>query len=652
MDYPACIDPACSGIQLPEGDRCLAHAGEVTRDAFLSGALVVAELDLRGTPLSRELVQRVVNQFFNPHAQKIIGRARFDHAKFGQDVTFSGVTFSGDVWFDGATFEDAVFDGARFEGAAYFTDTVMRHAVFAGALFLRQAHFAGVHVKDEARFTGATFTDHAMFNGAKFDGATIFSEVTFGANTGALINFAGTTFRKPAIFLNANFLGAALWGQATFADQAWFESATFYTAQFIEVKFERDTSFSGASFAKKVEFDRSTVSGVAQFGPFVSGGPVTFTRAVFEVNPSLEVAAPSLALDYVKFNAGGSVQLRYADVTLEHATFGKPTTLMFAQKPFTVPVNSKSRRYLDDDAAQNKQATSARPRLLSVRNMDGDSLSIWGIDLSQCLFVGAHRLDQVRLEGVPSFGTTPRGWHFRLGWRPLWRWSHRQTVIEEHHWRASQSTKYEGWQSMDQHPFATDGDRPLVHVKSPGELVSVYRALRRALENSKDEPGAADFYYGEMEMRRKAAARRFHGRPILWLYWLFSGYGLRATRALVALLLVLVFVTGGLVTSGLPNRQTGQQAAGTISGATQPGQSQAVTLNLTSPQATLTGSLADRWTGERLERAGSITLNAVLFRATDQQLTEPGKYIEMLARVLGPALLALALLAIRNRVKR
>ena len=75
-------------------------------------------------------------------------------------------------------------------------------------------------------------------------------------------------------------------------------------------------------------------------------------------------------------------------------------------------------------------------------------------------------------------------------------------------------------------------------------------------------------------------------------------------------------------------------------------------LNLTSPQATLTGTISDRWTGERLQRAGDIALNAVLFRATDQQLTEPGKYIEMLARVLGPALLALALLAVRNRVKR
>jgi hypothetical protein len=57
-------------------------------------------------------------------------------------------------------------------------------------------------------------------------------------------------------------------------------------------------------------------------------------------------------------------------------------------------------------------------------------------------------------------------------------------------------------------------------------------------EDSKDEPGAADFYYGEMEMRRHSTGTPPSRRPIvsiIWLYWLVSGYGLRASRALIAL---------------------------------------------------------------------------------------------------------------------
>jgi hypothetical protein len=35
----------------------------------------------------------------------------------------------------------------------------------------------------------------------------------------------------------------------------------------------------------------------------------------------------------------------------------------------------------------------------------------------------------------------------------------------------------------------------------PDRLAVLYRALRKAQEDNKNEPGAADFYYGEMEMR-------------------------------------------------------------------------------------------------------------------------------------------------------
>jgi hypothetical protein len=88
-----------------------------------------------------------------------------------------------------------------------------------------------------------------------------------------------------------------------------------------------------------------------------------------------------------------------------------------------------------------------------------------------------------------------------------------------------------------------------------------YRALRKGREDRKDEPGAADFYYGEMEMRRQGPFRH-EAKPapgsrratpggerlILWLYWLVSGYGLRASRALIALVVTVVvfaFLFGG-----------------------------------------------------------------------------------------------------------
>ncbi|WP_408990235.1 hypothetical protein [Streptomyces stelliscabiei] len=60
----------------------------------------------------------------------------------------------------------------------------------------------------------------------------------------------------------------------------------------------------------------------------------------------------------------------------------------------------------------------------------------------------------------------------------------------------------------------------------------------------------------------------------------------------------------------------------------------------------------DRFTGERFEKAVSVTLNSVVFRSSGQDLTTAGTYIEMTSRLTEPVLLGLAVLAVRNRVKR
>ncbi|MFD5305122.1 hypothetical protein ACFVOO_32435 [Streptomyces rochei] len=71
------------------------------------------------------------------------------------------------------------------------------------------------------------------------------------------------------------------------------------------------------------------------------------------------------------------------------------------------------------------------------------------------------------------------------------RFTERRVPAEKHHWRAGQPGAVPGW------VLGTGRAGPL-------QLVPVYRALRKAFEDQKHEPGAADFYYGEMEMRRHA----------------------------------------------------------------------------------------------------------------------------------------------------
>jgi hypothetical protein len=133
----------------------------------------------------------------------------------------------------------------------------------------------------------------------------------------------------------------------------------------------------------------------------------------------------------------------------------------------------------------------------------------------------------------------------------------------------------------------------------------------RAREDSKDEPGAADFYYGEMEMRRFDITKQRAERLILWLYWLVSGYGLRASRALLALAVTVLVFAALLYAWGFPSQRSFLDA--------------------------LTFS------------AESTTS---LFRPPERELTLAGEWLQIGLRLLGPFFFGLALLSLRGRVKR
>jgi hypothetical protein len=150
--------------------------------------------------------------------------------------------------------------------------------------------------------------------------------------------------------------------------------------------------------------------------------------------------------------------------------------------------------------------------------------------------------------------------------------------------------------------------------ETPERTATLYRSLRKAFEDSKNEAGAGDFYYGEMEMRQRASTTPRAERWILASYWLLSGYGQRAGRALAAIGLLVVAVSVLLLTAGLP----GDHA----------------------------------WTWVRIDQSVRIAMGAVVFRDAGQQLTSAGAWTVMIARFLGPVLLALAVLAVRARVKR
>ncbi|MGI3228739.1 hypothetical protein ACRJ4B_38040 [Streptomyces sp. GTA36] len=149
-----------------------------------------------------------------------------------------------------------------------------------------------------------------------------------------------------------------------------------------------------------------------------------------------------------------------------------------------------------------------------------------------------------------------------------------------------------------------------------------------------------------MEMRRHDVGTPRAERRLLAAYWALSGYGLRATRALVWLLLAMAATLLATMLWGLAVDDPKTVSTGTVMG-------QDIRLSTDTPNpANPTGPLHERISNRRFEKGLRVVINSAVFRSSDQELTTAGSYVEMLSRLTEPALLGLAVLAVRSRVKR
>ncbi|MER6677691.1 pentapeptide repeat-containing protein [Streptomyces sp. NPDC000983] len=570
------------------------------------------------------------------------GGAVFGAASFRGDAAFEAATFHSGAWFGSARFRgDAVFRsatferGALFEAAAFRGDAVFRSvtfkggAVFGAATFRKGARFELATFERGVAFESATFQGDALFDSARFRDDALFDSVTFQGGA----RFWSVTFHAGVWFGSAAFEHDAVFGSATFEGDVRFELATFGgDAVFGSATFKEGTQFESATFHGDLRFEQAVFERVVGLGPVVCAGRVVLSGALFGGPVTLSFAARRLDCRRTRWSATAEVRLRHATVDFSHAVFEYPLTIAAEARPF---VRSDGQPVVERalaDAPDTPDGPDAAVRVASLRGVDAAHLVLADVDLSGCLFTGTVHLDQLRLEGACSFDTVPPR---TLPWRPA-RFTQRRTLAEEHHWRASQPAADRGWN------VAVLGAGRV----GPAQLAPVYRALRKAFEDSKDEPGAADFYYGEMEMRRHDPTSTTRAeRGLLHGYWMLSGYGLRASRALgwlAAAMLVTILLLMGV---GLPEDSPKHEATGTVP----PGGG---TVTFEIDKADPQNPTGNRFTGDRFEKALNVTLNSVVFRSSGQDLTTAGTYIEMASRVTEPVLLGLAVLAVRNRVKR
>jgi uncharacterized protein YjbI with pentapeptide repeats len=572
-----CAVESCTGIQAPGAARCLAHLPDGDLADFLAGLRPGADLDVSGTTIDEALLSRLIAAV-RADGPPTFGAFTADGARFPEAADFRPARFAGEARFHVASFEErALFDDCRFDAAAEFNKVRFTVARFRSADFWGNVTFGSARFDDDASFYGARFHLDVDFDRAAFAGHTNFHDTVVRGTAG----FVGADFARPAFFDGMRVEGRADFRQARFHS----------TADFRGVYVDLDALFADVRF-----------EGGTELGP-LEAGRLDLDRSVFEQRVEIVAAAAVVSAERARFAAGVTLRLWYALVNLERAVLGAPSMVVglerLPQAEIGVAAAAVGRLRRDHQLPSPVAAEDEgfrQPKLVSVKEVDVAGLSVVDVDLEWCRFAGARHLDQLRIEGRSGFGQPPRGVHIGRTWPPVWRWTRRAVLAEERPWRGRQG-KAAGWLRQE-----------LVDdlIVPPERLIIMYRALRKSLEDSKNEPGAADFYYGEMEMRR----HRAHGsdRLVLLMYWLLSGYGLRASRALLAAAVVVAATTTVLILWGMPH--------------------------------------------PTFELALRTTISAMAFRDPGPSLTAIGVWTVMAARILGTLLLALAVLAVRGRVKR
>lgn len=393
----------------------------------------------------------------------------------------------------------------------------------------------------------------------------------------------------------------------TFTGPVRIRDAAIETADFSGARFEAYVAMTDVRVTEGLRLMGAAFDRDVDLTEVACGSQLSVARATFTGSVDLSgIRAEQLDLRRVTFHHRVSLHLdEVGRIDMRRATFDRGVRIACskATRIDMIEVDLGGPSALTAVAETIDQwRMDDRPVLGRVLGTDLSPLRLSYVDLKRCSFTGAHNLDKLTVDDWHGWGTTPRS---------FWV-THRVTLADEHRVRHGRK-----WKLPDDTAEAPSAD----------SVQGDYHALRSMMQDRKDQRAAADFYYGEMEMRRMGLWRSLRGRLrtrrwrpaasslgewlLVFLYWLLSGYGQRAWRAFTTLGVLVVGASLALVRWGFK---------------VPTGFGESLRFTLRSATSVLRESTAD--------------------------LTAAGDWIELAVRLVAPLLLALGLFAIRDRVRR
>jgi uncharacterized protein YjbI with pentapeptide repeats len=218
--------------------------------------------------------------------------------------------------------------------------------------------------------------------------------------------FNRTRFTSDASFGMTQFRGIALFDQAILNGSVWFDEARFTGAALFRANRLGPASFDQTQFKRMAWFESAGFRQPGKLGPLLATVGVGLNHAVVEGAMLIEAPSPKLFCLEAQFTETFTFRLRYAEIAVDRTMFAKPSTIAFARDTFKAAHELGEAEVFDESSLQ-ADARAAQPRLLSLRRVDTSALTVSDLDLSACLFAGAHHLDRLRIEGPRPFADTP-----------------------------------------------------------------------------------------------------------------------------------------------------------------------------------------------------------------------------------------------------
>lgn len=475
---------------------------------------------------------------------------------------------------------------ARFREHVIWENVEFAELNAEGCKFERGFKMIGCTVNGDAQF-GEMTSPSVVVERCTFDGLALWQGATVKGFDVRATSFEGYTsfdrFQAERLSVRATrFMTEARFRAVTSRDIATFKQVTFSAVVSLHNARSENLRFRGCDFFGAVQLHGARAM-----------SELELTGCVFRDCRRLELSAGNLCeMKETRFEQPVTVISNSPALRTESTSFERGLDLSLA---------GASTLSLTETTIEGLSLISTEPgsgqlaRLETIRKSRLSGLTLERLDLSVCRFGEAHALDDLLIRGPGQLLSAPRS----VKWL-----GQREVIADECDYRFQAEERHpNGIPRWSRSPARDPAPRP-------HEIAETYRSLRRGREIRRDEPGATDFYYGEMEMRRRSGPAI--DRVLLAAYWGASGYGTRFSRAATTYIAFVALAAAALCRWGVDKP--------------------------TSFGAGLRFILASTTIFEKAPVA--------------VRLTAGGTYLQFAARVFGPALFGLMILTLRARVKR